>query len=102
MTRLASLQLRVFRHAVVQLLSLLERPMLPGGGAAGNHAALLRQEALVARHVRDFGLMAMLHLEADATAYEIAYAARRYVERPGARGSELRIRDLVGAVIGRI
>jgi len=100
MSRLANLQHRVLQHAVDQLESLVETSHQAGRGPVDG-AAVIRQEAVVARHARDFGWLARLHLEADATAYEISYAARRWFERPGRPAAQLRIRDLVGAPVAR-
>jgi hypothetical protein len=98
MNRLAGLQQRVLKHAVDQLERLVAAP------AAGrpDHAAVVRQENVIARHAREFGWLARLHLEADATAYEISYAARRWFERPERAAAELRIRDLVGVPLARL
>jgi hypothetical protein len=100
MSRLANLQHRVLRHAVDQLESLVAASRAAGRGPV-DCAAVIRQEAVIARHAREFGWLARLHLEADATAYEISYAARRWFERPGCSAAQLRIRDLVGAPVAR-
>jgi hypothetical protein len=101
MTRLANLQSRVLRHAADQLDRLVAKPGQPGCGLAGDLAAVIRLEALIARHVREFGWLGRLHLEPDATPYEISYAARRWFERPNRPPVQLRIRDLVGAPVER-
>ena len=74
----------------------------PSCGVAADRAAVMRLEALIARHVREFGWLPRLHLEPDATPYEISYAARRWFERPNRSPAQLRIRDLVGAPVGRV
>jgi hypothetical protein len=102
MTRLANLQSRVIAHAADQLDRLLAPPRRSGAGPAAELVAVLRLEALIARHVRAFGWLPRLHLEPDATPYEIAYAARRWFERPGRPAVQLRIRDLVGTPVGRV
>jgi hypothetical protein len=101
MTRLANLQLQVLKHAVDQLDRLVAHPRQPSCGGAGSHAAVTRQETLIARHAHDFGWLARLHLDADATAYEISYALRRHFERPTRPVVQLRIRDLVGVRLAR-
>jgi len=102
MTRVANLQFQVLKHAVDQLDRLVAHPRQPGCGAAGIHAAVTRQETLIARHARDFGWLARLHLEPDATAYEISYALRHHFERPARPAAQLRIRDLVGVPLARV
>ncbi|MBI3514574.1 MAG: hypothetical protein HY060_10995 [Proteobacteria bacterium] len=99
MTRLANLQHRVLRHAIDQLERLVAAPRHAGGADPGS---VRRQEAVIARHARDFGWLARLHLETDATAYEISYAARRWFERPSRPAAQLRIRDLVGMPLTRL
>ena len=101
MTRLANLQLQILKHAVDQLDRLVAHPRQPSCGAAGIHAAVAHQETLIARHARDFGWLARLHLDPDATAYEIGYALRRHFERPARPLAQLRIRDLVGVRLAR-
>jgi hypothetical protein len=101
MNRLANLQHRVLRHAVDQLERLIAAPRGVGRSQL-DHGAVTRQEAVIARHARDFGWLARLHLEADATAYEVSYAARRWFERPGRPPAELRVRDLVGVPVARL
>jgi hypothetical protein len=101
MTRLANLQSRVLKHASDQLDRLVATPRQPSCGLAGDRAAVMRLEALIARHVREFGWLGRLHLDPDATPYEIAYAARRWFERPNRPAAQLRIRDLVGVPVGR-
>jgi hypothetical protein len=102
MTRLANLQSRVIKHAADQLDRLVTQPRQPSCGVAADRAAVMRLEALIARHVREFGWLPRLHLEPDATPYEISYAARRWFERPNRSPAQLRIRDLVGAPVGRV
>jgi len=102
MTRLANLQSRVLRHAADQLDRLVTRPRQPSCGLAADLAAVNRLEALIARHVKEFGWLPRLHLEPDATPYEISYAARRWFEQPGRPVAQLRIRDVVGVPVGRI
>jgi hypothetical protein len=98
MTRLANLQSRVLGHAADQLDRLVANPGRPGCDLA----AVIRLEALIARHVGEFGWLGRLHLEPDATPYEISYAARRWFERPNRPPAQLRIRDLVGAPVARV
>lgn len=95
------LRLKVLQHASLQLDALVARPLHPSCAGPSSRAAVIRQEALIERHARDFGMLPLLQLEADATAYEISYAVRRYFERPGRSRSELRIRDLVGMRLAR-
>jgi hypothetical protein len=97
MTRLANLQFQVLKHAVDQLDRLVARPRHPNCDAA----EVIRQERIIARHARAFGWLACLHLEPDATSYEISYALRRHFERPDRPAAQLRIRDLVGAPVTR-
>lgn len=101
MASLSNLRLKILRHAVDQLNQLVERPLSPACGIAGQLGAVTAQEALIERHVRDFNMLALLNLELDASAYEICYALRRYLERPSRPAAELRIRDLVGMAICR-
>lgn len=95
------LRLKVLQHASQQLDALVARPLHPSCADTSNLAAVIRQEALIARHARDFGMLPMLQLEPDATEYEISYAVRRYFERPGRPRSALRIRDLIGVRLAR-